>query len=176
MRKRQDAAGWAPLGPETSTPGTTWAGTLQSPFVDFLFGVRYPRAFVNLEESLLRAGRRTAAFSQITTAQLMTGSRNIHDLSLLLVLASDSGLRAPVLLRERAGHILDPADRVSVLRVLGESSIAFPASATDPSGRFARTNFPRNIDKQTAIALVTDPPQFGEALPTEDQLEWGSTR
>jgi hypothetical protein len=138
--------------------------------------MRHPRAFVNLEESLLRAGRCTVAFSQITTAQLMTGSRNIHDLSLLLVLVSDSGLRAPVLLRERAGHILDPADRASVLRVLGESSIAFPASSTDPSGRFARTNFPRNVDKQTAIALVTDPPHFGDALPTEDQLEWGSTR
>ena len=176
MRKRPDAAGWAPLGPETSIPGTTWTGTLQSPFVDFLLDMRHPRAFVNLEESLLRAGRRTVAFSQITTAQLMTGSRNIHDLSLLLVLASDSGLRAPVLLRERAGHILDRADRANVLRVLGESSVAFPASSTDPSGRFARTNFPRNVDKQTAIALVTDPPHFGDALPTEDQLEWGSTR
>ncbi len=176
MRKSQDAAGWAPLGPETSTPGTTWAGTLHSPLVDFLFGVRYPRVFVNLDKSLVRAGRRTVAFSQITTAQLMTGSRNIHDLSLLLVLASNSGLRAPVLLRERAGHTLGPADRASVLRVLSESSIAFPASATDPFGRFARTNFPRNIDKQTAIALVTDPPLFGETLPTEDQLEWSSTR
>ena len=144
--------------------------------MDVFFDARHPRAFVNLEGSLLRAGRRTVAFSQITMAHLVTGSRNFHDLSLLLVLASDSGLRATVLLRERAGHALCHADRANVLRILDESSIAFPASATDPSGRFARTNFPRNVDKQTAIALVTDPPLFGEALPTEDQLEWGSTR
>jgi hypothetical protein len=175
VKRSQDAAGWAPLGPETPTPGTTWAGTLQSPIVDFFFDMRYPRPFVDVERSLLRAGRRTVTFSQITTAQLMTGSRNVHDLSLLLVLASDTGLRAPVLVRERAGHTLDPADRASVLQVLGESSIAFPASVTDPTGRFARTNFPRNVDKQTAIALVTDPPHFGNTLPTEDQLEWGSS-
>jgi hypothetical protein len=40
-----------------------------------------------------------------------------------------------------------------------------PISKDDPTGRFARFNFPTSVTKDEALDLVLHPPAFGEPIP-----------
>ena len=51
---------------------------------------------------------------------------------------------------------------------LERSTIAQPTSSHDPSGRFARYNFPGTLSRDEAVALVRRIPLPGEPLPITD--------
>ena len=127
---------------------------------------RYPSAFADLAGHRIRAGGKTADFSDLTTARLLvSASKTRRLLYLELSTGRRRGLRVLVVLRDRQGRPIDPAAAVHLGEVIGSSRIAMPDSPDDPSGRFAHYNFPDNVSKEEALELVADPPRFTDALP-----------
>jgi hypothetical protein len=123
-----------------------------------------PRAFVKPAASMVRAGRKQAGYSEITSAQLFPGVSKGHP-SLLLLLRAENKLRTPILLRDRKQRVLEPKIAALVLDLVRQSNIAMPVSPDDPRGRFARFNFPNNITKDEAVELVAHPPESVDKLP-----------
>jgi hypothetical protein len=124
----------------------------------------HPRAFANPAGSMVRAGRRQARFSEITSAQLFPGASKGHR-SLLLVLRAENKLRTPILLRDTKQRTLEPEITALVLQLVRQSNITMPVSPDDPKGRFVRFNFPNNITKDEAEQLVEHPPTSADPLP-----------
>jgi hypothetical protein len=129
--------------------------------------LRVPQTFVNLGDGLIRARGKTAPFSDITTAELVAGVSKTRR-SLVLVLKTTTGIRAPVLVRGWNEKALSPELAALAGEVIRRSNIAMPVSKDDPKGRFARFNFPLNVSKDEAAALVADPPRFGDPIPIPD--------
>ena len=125
----------------------------------------YRRPSVNPTLGAIRAGRRQATFTQLTSAKLVTGSSKSR-LPFMLVVRSDSGLRAAIPVRDGRHGTLDPEAAAIVQDMIRESSIAMPVSPDDPTGRFARFNFPENVTLEEALELVTHPPESPDDLPT----------
>jgi hypothetical protein len=123
-----------------------------------------PHAFVNVAASLVRAGRKQARFSEVTSAQLFPGTAKRHR-SLLLVLRAENKLRASILLRDAQQRTLAPEITALTLELVRQSNIAMPVSPDDPKGRFARFNFPHNVTKEEAAELVAHPPTPADTLP-----------
>lgn len=122
-------------------------------------------AMANLAEGRLRSGRATAAFSDIVEAQLRVGTTRTRR-SIALVLKSGHGFRATVMLRAPGGRLRTEREAAVLREVVERSSIRMPSSPDDPRGAFARYNFPDNVTKEQALALIERPPDVGEPLPT----------
>lgn len=119
---------------------------------------------VDLRGRRLRIGRRVVPFAEITRAELVPVP-NDDEAGLLLKLARGRRPSVSVLLRERATPVLDDARRDLLIEVIRASSIARPVSPHDPTGKFARFNFPGMLDKAGAEQVVRDPPAPGEPAP-----------
>jgi hypothetical protein len=66
---------------------------------------------------------------------------------------------------DQRGEPLDQPTAHLVAEVLKRTSSVMPTSEYDPSGRFAKYNFPSNVTREEAIDLVLHPPAFEEELP-----------
>jgi hypothetical protein len=126
---------------------------------------RWPSVAVSLGTGELRAGGRVIPLASVTAAQFGFVPIRKRDPVLTLRLLSGEKARAEVLLRDRRGHGL-PAEQQQVLaEAIRRTAVAMSVWRDDPSGRFARYNFPGHIDRDDAVAVVLHPPRAGEALP-----------
>ncbi|MGG7508212.1 hypothetical protein [Plantibacter sp. YIM 135249] len=126
--------------------------------------LRHPQVVVNLADGRLRAGHRTVAFEDLSTAHILVASTP-KKRTISLVLEDGAGLRAAVNLRDQDEQPLSDSESRALLEIVERSDIRMPVAREDPQGRFGRFNFPTNLTKADAIALVTNPPRFAEPLP-----------
>jgi len=126
--------------------------------------ILYPRGYLNPETSTVRAGRAQIPYAEITEARLLPSASKKRR-ALLLVLRTEKKRRATVLLRDAKQQTLEPEVAALVQDLLRQSNIQMPVSPDDPKGRFARFNFPTNVTKEEALALVAHPPTPTDELP-----------
>jgi hypothetical protein len=119
---------------------------------------------IDLAGRRLRIRHGVVPFEQIERAELV-GLSDGDRAGLLLKIGRRRGPAASILLRERSTPVLDDARRDLLIEVIRASSIAPPASPHDPTGKFARFNFPGMLDKAGAEQVVRDPPAPGEPAP-----------
>ncbi|RFA19268.1 hypothetical protein [Subtercola boreus] len=140
------------------------AGAVAFGLVVLVLRLLVPPVRVNPGAGLLRAGRRTFSYEDVTAAQLVVGTSKTRR-NLNLVLRSSRGRRAAILVRDGKGRTLTAEESRLVVDLIGRSNIAMPTSPDDPTGAFARYNFPGNVTKADALALVEHPPTFSDPLP-----------
>lgn len=126
--------------------------------------LRHPQVAVNLADGRIRAGRRTVAFEDLSTAHILVASTP-KKRTISLLLEDGAGLRAAVNLRDQDEQPLSDSESRVLLEIVERSDIRMPVAREDPQGRFGRFNFPTNLTKADAIALVTNPPRFADPLP-----------
>jgi hypothetical protein len=129
----------------------------------------YPAAGLNAASSTVRVGRKTVPYSGITSAQLLVASPKARR-ALHLLLQDDYGMRVVVLVRDGKLRTLPPREACLVQDLVRQSSIAMPTSHDDPTGRFARYNFPTHVSKAEALELLEHPPAFTDAIPIPPQV------
>jgi hypothetical protein len=127
---------------------------------------RHPDVWVDVSGRRVKVGRRLAHWDTFTTAELgvfevWPGAPR----TLILTLRTPDGLRAPLVVRRRGRLGLSPWARDAAVALVESSEVAMPRAKEDPTGRFARFNFPSNLTKEDALALIERPPQDGEPLP-----------
>ncbi len=128
--------------------------------------VRYPQPWVNFSSGQLRAGRRVVSLNNITWARLdIFDHRRRHNRMLTLRFGAEGGPRASVRLRGRTGQIPAAAVTEVLAQIVRCSSIAVPQSSNDPTGRFARYNFPGFLSREDALAVVLNPPTIDDPAP-----------
>ena len=128
--------------------------------------VRYPQPWVNFDTAELRAGRRVIPLAGVVWARLdMVDRQRSHTRMLTLRFGADGGPRASVRLRGRAGQIPSAAVTAVVAEIVRRSSIAVPQTPDDPSGRFARYNFPGSLSREDALEVVLNPPTIDDPAP-----------
>jgi hypothetical protein len=117
---------------------------------------------VNLEQQRIRVGRKSIAFEEVVEARIAdhgftrSGEPELH------VRGGTITLGMPVLSRGSASPF---ASHALMERILEASSIAVPTADYDPTGRFARYNFPSHITKASAIDVIRHPPRTKADLP-----------
>lgn len=126
---------------------------------------RWPTVEVSLAKSELRVGDRAVSLASVDAAQLAVFPIRRRDPALVLRLTSSEPTRAEVFLRDRRGHTLPDEQRLVFAEAVRRTSIAMPVSRDDPSGRFARYNFPGNVSLEDTVRLIARPPTAGEPLP-----------
>lgn len=119
---------------------------------------------VNFEEKAMRVGHKTLALSDVDTAVLMILDKRGRRF-MALNFGKTKGPHALVYLLGADGQALTEDDREILVRLLEQTSIAMPTSPDDPTGRFARYNFPGHLDREAAIEVVRKPPAVGDQLP-----------
>lgn len=119
---------------------------------------------VNFEERKLRIGQKTVGLADIDTASLVVFDKRGRRL-MALNFGKTKGPRALVYLLGADGPVLSERDQAILVRLLEQTSIVMPTSPDDPTGRFARYNFPGHLDREAAIEVVKNPPDVGEELP-----------
>ncbi|TFD54056.1 hypothetical protein E3T55_05090 [Cryobacterium frigoriphilum] len=153
---------------------SAWWGLLLSvgaivPLVSLLYLVqrlRYPQPWVNFDTGELRAGHRAAPLVNITWARLdMLDRQRSHTRMLTLRFGAENGPRASVRLRSRRGQTLSAAVTAVVSEIVRRSSIAVPQSRDDPTGSFARYNFPGSLSRNDALDVVLNPPTIDDPAP-----------
>ena len=110
--------------------------------------------FVDAARSRVRVGGKVVAIPDIDRARFV---KQGTDEDTMLVFGRESGPQARILLSADPERELDGASRERLIALLGASGIRMPTSKYDPSGRFAHYNFPENLTRDEAIALVNDP-------------------
>lgn len=119
---------------------------------------------VDLERQVIRIRGRVHPFSDIDMAELDPLTNNEKD-ALSIRFGVRRGRKASVLIREGRRPALDGDRRDLLLAVIAGSSIVRPSSPHDPTGRFARFNFPGTLDREAAARVVEAPPQVDEPAP-----------
>lgn len=119
---------------------------------------------VDLERGLLRSGRRTVRFEQIDRARIGT-LEQLDDEYGMRLFCGRIDVFVPV--RWGSSPTLHPKTRELLLAMLPATSIQMPVDRYDPTGKFARYNFPGYLTRDEAIAFVTDPPV------AQDTTFWG---
>jgi len=155
----EDIAPW----PSNLILGALAAGALLVG-VTLIRNVRYPQPWVNLDTDEFRAGsHRTLRLDHIDRALIPADPAVQAEVLTLRLTAKEA--RVEIILRDRKGPRLDePSTRV-LTEALRRSSIAMPTSPHDPTGKFARYNFPGHIDLDDTLTLVARPPAPGMPLP-----------
>jgi hypothetical protein len=118
--------------------------------------IRYPRPFVNFAIGRIRAGRRTVDLAEINWARFGIFSNHGKREHITIAFGAPDGPRF-VFIAGPGRRAIAEATRELVAEVIRRSEIEYPASPYDPAKRFARYNFPTNLDKATALRVVTDP-------------------
>jgi len=131
--------------------------------------VRFPPARLDPATSTIRVGRRQARYRDISSAQLfVVPTRKRRGINLLL--RDGSGLRALVRVGDGHERALSPDAALLLQDMLRQSNVAIPTSTDDPTGKFARYNFPDHLTKADAIELVEHPPTIGDELPIPPRI------
>ena len=128
---------------------------------------RWPQPGVNLDTSELRAGARVVPLRAVDSATLVVFPTR-ETRVVLLRIAAGKRARTEFVLRDKRGETLDERTRNALAEAIRRTAIAMPVSKDDPTGRFARYNFPVNITLEDAVAVVLAPPAKGDALPIPD--------
>ncbi|WP_105034074.1 hypothetical protein [Cryobacterium aureum] len=128
--------------------------------------LRYPQPWVNFDTSELRAGHRVVPLADIIWARLdMFDRQRAHTRMLTLRFGAEGGPRASVRLRGRTAQTLPAAVTDVVAEIIRRSSIAVPQTPNDPSGRFARYNYPGALGRADALEVVLNPPTIDDPAP-----------
>lgn len=133
--------------------------------VTFVQNRRWPQPAVNLDTSELRAGTKIVPLARIDSASLGVTPLKKTRVVILRVTAGREA-RAEFVLRDRKDRTPDTATTRVLAEALRRTTIVMPASKDDPTGRFARYNFPGHITREEAVALALTPPTMNEPLPT----------
>ncbi|MBO9049336.1 hypothetical protein [Curtobacterium flaccumfaciens] len=119
---------------------------------------------VDVDRSRIRIRGRELTFADVDVAELdPPGNEEADGLSLRFGVRR--GRKASILVRAGREATITGAHRTALLAVIDGSSIVRPTDPHDPSGRFARHNFPGTLDKAAAAQVIEDPPQVGEPAP-----------
>jgi len=133
--------------------------------ITLIRNARSPQPWIDLDSGQLRAGtRRPIPLAHVDRAVLTTAPVGNGGRVLVLRLTAKEA-RVEFILRDRQDATLDPTSTAVLAEALRRTSVAMPTSIHDPSGRFARYNFPGNVGLDDAVALVERPPAAGEPLP-----------
>jgi len=124
----------------------------------------YPQPWVNLDTDELRAGRHTVALSRVDRASIPVEPATKNGVLVLRLVAAPEA-RVEIILRDRRGATLDQTSTAVLAEAVRRTSVAMPTASYDPTGRFARYNFPGRISREDAVALVERPPGPGAPLP-----------
>jgi hypothetical protein len=130
--------------------------------------LRTPQVFVNTAARLISTRRASVLWSELDQADLVV-TESARRRTVILLLRSGKAFRVPLVLRRSNERPLDERTRELAAQVIRASSIAMPVSKDDPTGSFARFNFPTSITKEEALAVVESPPAFGDPLPIPPQ-------
>ena len=125
--------------------------------------IRFRQPDVNFDTDQIRSGGRVGDIADITQAHVIL-MQNKRTLTLSMRFGVPKGPQVLVAVRRKWGE-LDKASGQRVAEVLRRSNVAMPISKDDPTGRFARFNFPTNVSKEDAIQTVLHPPKRGDAMP-----------
>lgn len=119
---------------------------------------------IDRERELVRIRGRVVPFSAVDLAELEPFTNLDPDL-LSLRLGVRGRRTVVIVIREGREAAVTGEHRDALLALLAGSSITRPSSVHDPTGRFARFNFPGSLDKAGAAEVVEHPPQVGVAGP-----------
>ncbi|GAB2984290.1 hypothetical protein [Frigoribacterium salinisoli] len=133
--------------------------------VALVLRLAYGPARVDLRRGLLRAGRRTVPLGDVTWAKVVLRDPAGRTPVAVLTFGAEGGPRVAVPVRDVRGAVATEEERAVVAAALARTSITVPRSAADPTGRFARYNFPGRVSKDDAIALVEHPTGRDDLLP-----------
>ncbi|MGP3536020.1 hypothetical protein ACTU3I_14570 [Microbacterium sp. RD1] len=127
-----------------------------------------PRVLVNEKESRIRAGKREAAWSELTSAELVASAPLPgSERTIIVVLHGADGFRAPIMVRRREALTLTDAETALAARIVDASAVELPRAKEDPHGRFSRQLYPSHLTKQQARELIEDPPAAADPLPVQ---------
>lgn len=113
-----------------------------------------------------RLGSRTRPLSELVTATVTAspltkrGSRFVA-----LSVGARRGPKAAFVLRARDGSPIATATAELLAETVRRSAIAMPENPDDPTGRFARYNYPGHATREEALALILSPPEPEDPLP-----------
>lgn len=134
-----------------------------------LFAVVYallrPALMVDFSRKQLRLGRKVFDFASVNTATLLVTVSSKKERHLSLKFGVEHGPTMSVPLFAGTAPSLSAESRERLLTVLRESDIHMPVDKYDPTGKFARFNYPENLTKEAAIGVVLAPPDPDERLP-----------
>lgn len=125
---------------------------------------RFPRPYVDSAMTKIRTGDRVVEVGDLDRAQLVSDLTVYGEWTRASLVVSGAGARLVFPIRTSRGTMSE-RDAGMVRTVLERSSIEMPSSADDPTGRFARINFPGSLSRDDAVSLVSDPPEQGAKLP-----------
>ena len=126
---------------------------------------RWPQPAVNLDTSELRSGKRIVSLASFDGAVLTALPLRKRNRVVVLKILAGKTARADFVLRDRKGRAPSSETAQVLAEALRRTSIAMPVSKDDPTGRFARYNFPTNITRDEAVGLAKNPPTRDQVLP-----------
>lgn len=109
-----------------------------------------PGVKVNLDRALLRSGLRTLQFDEIDRAWL-----DDHDGEKSLRFGT-TALKLAATVSGTSGRVIGPTTRAVLVRMISESCIELPQDRFDPTGRYLRTTYAKNLTKDEALVLLRD--------------------
>lgn len=128
-----------------------------------------PEVWIDLAGGRARTARREIAWADITTAEVIAvdliGEKRR---SVVLVLRGGNNIRLALPLTRRGRPVLKGTAAAAARTMIEASSIRVPRAKEDPDGKFSRWNFPKNVSKDDALALVDHPPTPDDPLPIPD--------
>jgi hypothetical protein len=122
---------------------------------------------INFDESLIRVGRRTYRFDEVTNAAFLTLPHRKGTSSYLLFGRGALAAHALVCVRSSREPEIGERDRELVAEVLRRASIVIPESKPDPydpTGRFAWMDRPNSLTRDEAVEYVLHTPADGQPV------------
>jgi hypothetical protein len=131
-----------------------------------------PMPVANFSTREIRVRRRTIPFGEIDSAvtELISTYRAKTRL-VALRFGKVNGLRASVVIADSGRPTLDAITRERLADVFRQSNIRMPTSSYDPTGAFARYNFPGHLNRDEAIDFALHPPMPGQPMPWMKGIE-----
>jgi hypothetical protein len=116
-----------------------------------------PSPRINLSACSFKIRGKVVPFTEVDTA-IMRYESGDKTARITLTFGRQHGPKGSIRLTPGSEAPADGSPRAHLIAAFRESSIHRPTSPYDPSGRFARHNFPDYLDKDAAIAVVKNPP------------------
>ncbi|BDI22384.1 hypothetical protein [Herbiconiux sp. L3-i23] len=126
---------------------------------------RHPQPWVNRASQQVRFGDRVFAFADFDWAKLRVDGLNRGRRTVVLVAGAGSGPNLVFTLRDVRDKTIPAPVATLLAEVVRGSSIAMPTTSNDPTGRFGHVNFPENVSREEALALIENPPRAEDRLP-----------
>ncbi|MFD1713219.1 hypothetical protein ACFSBZ_01935 [Amnibacterium flavum] len=119
-----------------------------------------PQPWANFDTSEFRTGRRVVPMSELDWAKVEYLPARSNRTNGMLLRFGSPRLRAVFSLRSARGQTIDEDLARHLAEVIERSSIEVPKSSYDPTGKFARYNFPGSVGKADAITLLLNPEEI----------------